>query len=498
MISGISTGGAHEESNYPSNKKSRLTHRSCPKVDSSKWIGLQRLNFLSLPEDVVSRITAKLTLKEAVRMSVLCSKMRKAWIYHPRLDFDTSTVPRGHLPTVRICGCMAKRNQSSDLHEIALSTERFIDTVKFILREHSGLTLNRLAIKFNMQKEHANCIDGWVSFAITSKAKVVILNFSPYLGPCENNYCFPYHLFNNQNASRLQVLRLDTVTLGSSPDFCGFSSLTTLALEHVVILQDLQNFLLKCPSLEWLSIRYCSQIHNLHPAEPLQQLKFLCVQDCAIDKIELHAPNLATFEYRGGSAVLFALNKCLKLKTVSIAFLVEENLAYVFTGLPNGLPHIESLHVEVTVKTQIHGFTKAPLKFVYLKHLTMKITFSSAKRFGKNAVLQLAYILEAAPFLADLHLDMLCMSCCEYPPKRDVIVDRPHYNLKRACITGFSGNGGQVALVKYILRNAVQLEQMTIDPRGRIMDRPVVEFCGRSVAKEELLPKDKKGVITIL
>ncbi|GJN31065.1 hypothetical protein PR202_gb19419 [Eleusine coracana subsp. coracana] len=249
-------------------------------------------------------------------MSVLCSKMRKAWIYHPRLDFDTSTVPRGHLPTVRICGCMAKRNQSSDLHEIALSTERFIDTVKFILREHSGLTLNRLAIKFNMQKEHANCIDGWVSFAITSKAKVVILNFSPYLGPCENNYCFPYHLFNNQNASRLQVLRLDTVTLGSSPDFCGFSSLTTLALEHV-------------------------------------QLKFLCVQDCAIDKIELHAPNLATFEYRGGSAVLFALNKCLKLKTVSIAFLVEENLAYVFTGLPNGLPHIESLHVEVTVKTQL-------------------------------------------------------------------------------------------------------------------------------------------------
>lgn len=104
---------------------------------------------------------------------------------------------------------------------------------------------------------------------------------------------------------------------------------------------------------------------------------------------------------------------------------------------------------------------QAPIEFMYLK-LTVKLTFSSAKRVGKNAILQLAYLLEAAPILVDLHLDMLCVSFCEGRSQRDVIVDRPHHNLKRVSITGFIGNRGQVALVKYILRNSVQLEAWSV------------------------------------
>jgi hypothetical protein len=45
---------------------------------------------------------------------------------------------------------------------------------------------------------------------------------------------------------------------------------------------------------------------------------------------------------------------------------------------------------------------------------------------------------------------MCCGFECEYRPKKGVIVDRPHHNLKDACITGFNGNGDQVTLVKYI------------------------------------------------
>jgi len=36
----------------------------------------------------------------------------------------------------------------------------------------------------------------------------------------------------------------------------------------------------------------------------------------------------------------------------------------------------------------------------------MNITFGNAKRLGKNAVLQLAYLLEAAPFLVNHHVDV--------------------------------------------------------------------------------------------
>lgn len=187
-------------------------------------------------------------------MSAVCSDLRRAWMYHPNLDFDISTVPASGIATVHARGSNAKRNQNSGQHNRMLGIKRFIDTVNLILVEHSGLAVNRLAVKFELHKKHANDIDGWVSFAIASRAKVLVLNFSPYLGPYQNNYSFPYHLFNNQNSSHLQVLRLYCVTLDPSHDFCGFSNLTTLALEHVLILQDLQFLLLKCPELEWLSI----------------------------------------------------------------------------------------------------------------------------------------------------------------------------------------------------------------------------------------------------
>jgi len=50
-----------------------------------------------------------------------------------------------------------------------LGIKRFIDTVSFILREHSGFAVNRLAVKFELHKEHANDIDGWVCYCIEGK-----------------------------------------------------------------------------------------------------------------------------------------------------------------------------------------------------------------------------------------------------------------------------------------------------------------------------------------
>jgi len=89
---------------------------------------------------------------------------------------------------------------------------------------------------------------------------------------------------------------------------------------------------------------------------------------------------------------------------------------------------------------------------------------------------------------------MYCRFESEYRPKKGVIADHPH----RACITGFNGNGGQVALVKYILRNAIQLKRMAVDPRRKILGQLVEEFDGRMIAESELVAHDRKGVLTIL
>ncbi|XP_052140999.1 uncharacterized protein LOC127760739 isoform X2 [Oryza glaberrima] len=474
---------AHMEDGIcPVNKRRRLALSPCAEVYNSKRIRSQWVDFQSLPEDILSRIMSKLTLKQAVQMSMVSSVFRRAWIFHPDLLFGTE----------ELFG-------TSDRQLRALSTNGFIDTINFVLRKHSGLGVSDFGVKFELWKEHARDIDGWVSFAIASKARVLVLNFSPYIGLRENSYSFPCHLFNDRNGSHFKVLQLDTVTFGPTPDFCGFANLTMLTLKHVLVLDNFQYFLPKCPALEWLEILMCSQLHNLHVSEPLPRLEFLRVQGCAINKIELHAPKLTTFEYRGCFKVIIALHKCLKLKTASIASHIEDNLEYVFTGLPNGLPHVERLHVKVFVRTQIPGFTQPPLKFINLRHLIMRITFGSAKRFGKNAVLQLAYLLEAAPLLVDLHLDMTCADICEDPPARDVIIHRPYYNLKRACMTGFNGNGGQIALVRFILRNAVKLEKMTIVPKGRRTGKMMGEYeLSLRMIRKKIVPKDRNGVLVIL
>uniref|UniRef100_A0A0E0RD76 FBD domain-containing protein n=1 Tax=Oryza rufipogon TaxID=4529 RepID=A0A0E0RD76_ORYRU len=81
------------------------------------------------------------------------------------------------------------------------------------------------------------------------------------------------------------------------------------------------------------------------------------------------------------------------------------------------------------------------------------------------------------------------------PLDLDDIVDQPHYHLKMVCIFGFCGNTGQVELAKYILRNALILEQMIIDRKGRYR----LDGCfGREEADEKLVPEDMDGVLTIL
>lgn len=473
-----------EHRNFLVTRTKRLKRISSAEGDCSKRIRSQRPNFHSLPEDIVSSIMSELTIKEAVRTSVVSSKWRQAWRCHPNLSFDISSV----------LGRKAERNQSANRYKRMLSIKRFVDWVDYIMRKHSGFAVNKVSIKFELRKEHANRIDGWVLFAIASKARVVILDFSPYLGSYENNFRFPFHLFNSQNASYLQSLTLDSVNFWPSPDFCGFANLKILALDHVLASQDLQCFLSKCPVLEWLSIRQCYQLHGLHASEPLCRLKYLCVQDCPVDKIEFLAPNLTTFEYRG-SQTLIKLHECLNLKTASITFIVENTLEYVFTGLPNALPHVETLRVEVFVRSQMPVFKHVLPRFTHLKHLTLRIEVA-----GKIAILQLAYLLEVAPFLENLHLDMCCFNCSEPSTDGDVIVNRPHHYLKTACITGFRGDKGQVELAKYIMRNALELEHLIIEPRGRMLNRypSMDEYHGRFEANLKLVPHGMDGVLTIL
>uniref|UniRef100_A0A0E0MBY6 At1g61320/AtMIF1 LRR domain-containing protein n=2 Tax=Oryza punctata TaxID=4537 RepID=A0A0E0MBY6_ORYPU len=353
----------------------RIRKRRRTQHNFQKPLNLQRtrpclLNFQSLPEDIVLRVMSKLTLKE-VAQSVLCQEIGDKL---------------GH--SILIC-------------TLNMSANKFIKRVDAILEKHCGTMVNKFAVKFGLSNEHANYVKGWVAFAIASKARVIIIDFSPDWESHENNYDFPCHIFNKHNGSYLEALRLDSVTLNPPLDFCGLITLNCLLL---TMLQHLEQLISKCNILEWLSIQSCNQMHNLHVSEPLCRLQYLSIQGCHLQRMELHALNLRTLDYEGSLASVM-LNECSNIKTSTIKLFVEKTLKNILTGIPSVLPYVETLHIEVHVKTQMSEFTQSPLKFTQLKHLTMEITFERGP-FSRNSVFQLAYLLEAAPFLEDLYLDL--------------------------------------------------------------------------------------------
>ncbi|CAN6287513.1 unnamed protein product [Urochloa humidicola] len=112
---------------------------------------------------------------------------------------------------------------------------------------------------------------------------------------------------------------------------------------------------------------------------------------------------------------------------------------------------------------------QSPLKFISLKHLTMELTCWG----NTKSVFQLAYLLEAAPRLEDLHFEMVGLDPISRPIGLEGIMDLPHYHLKTVCIAGFcGGDEGGVSSVH--------------------------ELYGSEEAKEKLAPLARDGVLTIL
>ncbi|GJN13898.1 hypothetical protein PR202_gb00654 [Eleusine coracana subsp. coracana] len=391
-----------ECSSFPITKEKELACTSCEncnskrkKSQSNSWrikrrqLDIQssipsKINIQRLPEDIVPRITSKLTIRESAQVSVLSSMWRQACTFHPNLHFNIETVLGSHAKREGIHSCLGNEMPTTTIN-------KFVERVDAILKNHCGTHVNKFAVEFGFSMEHANHINRWVLFATASKARILVLNFSANRTPyASNNYSFPFQLFNDQNGSYLQTLWLDSVALDPSPDFCGFANLRMLAL----------------------------------------------VNACTFRSIEFHAPNLRTFdfEYRDSLALL-NLNKSLKLKTA-----------------------------------------------------TIRLNF-----------FQLSYLLQAAPLLEDLHLKMSGLDPV-FAVDLDDIMDLPHYHLKTVCITGFCGNGGEVELAKYILKNALILEHLIINPGGTLKGHTstVDAWYGRKEAKEKLAPFDLDNVLTIL
>ncbi|GJN30359.1 hypothetical protein PR202_gb18656 [Eleusine coracana subsp. coracana] len=192
-----------------------------------------------------------------------------------------------------------------------------------------------------LHNEHSQHIDRWLNFAIASKTKQLILDFTCVQQPSEP-YSFPFQLFDAANGSYLQYMKLASVSLNQTTNIKFLLNLSKLELVDVKITdEELGNLLSNCKVLEFLGISHCLMLTCLILPHSLNHLKHLHVSHCPLlQEIELNF-GLITLDYEG---LLIPLaqpstlrNICIKLSDLFSA------LPYIFTKLPSALLRLEML-----------------------------------------------------------------------------------------------------------------------------------------------------------
>ncbi|CAD6225827.1 unnamed protein product [Miscanthus lutarioriparius] len=262
---------------------------TCRSAQSTHGTRQPNIKLEDLPEDVIDRVFSKLQLNEVVRTSVLSSKWRHMWAISSKLRLDG----------IAICGrpryfC----NKPS-------YTKEFIDGVNTVLQQLRGKVVEELEVKFEFESILVDHLNNWISFAVSSLVKNLVLDLAPaeFVGVKDRG--FP-------NLWKLDLHLFDASEM------------------------DLDDMLSGCANLEWLSFIRCIVNDELKVKRPLSRLLYLRIAYCSIKKVELHAKNLKTFVYHGVQLPI-DLGEVKKLETAEL-YLYGITFEYVLGVLPSVLP----------------------------------------------------------------------------------------------------------------------------------------------------------------
>ncbi|KAF0896075.1 hypothetical protein E2562_018190 [Oryza meyeriana var. granulata] len=401
----------------------------------------------------------------------------------------------------------------------------FIRRANSIMRQLSSATLHKFVVKFPLLRGDADHLDRWVSLSAASRARRIVLDLCPEVekfGDKNQMYSFPLHLFTggscvggNPCVKSLYLgfvsLNLLPLAAGGSTTTSGFTNLKQLTLHKVSIVGDLQSLLPECAVLEWLSLTYCSlHCHDLIIRQPLEQLRYLRVLQCRLQKLQLQAPNLTEFEFTNQQVPL-VLGDCINMSMASVELLLlSDDFDYICTKLPVALPHVrDRLTVGTAIRTEALVLTKAGAVFANLRHLILNVTIHGCPQ-ASTGVLRLAYLLDLAPVLEELELHMYCVSAPGFPrnPRDlDAMATSPparlHERLRIVHMTGFHGSRGQLELAHRILWSTAALDRliMIIGPRIKVdyyFRNLTFADTGRLVARRYIQDQFPGTVITVL
>ncbi|KAI4336918.1 hypothetical protein L6164_015390 [Bauhinia variegata] len=312
-----------------------------------------------LPGNVTDQILSHLSIREAVRTSVLSSKWRYKWATLPNLVFDKE--------------CLAVSSQDQSVIK-----NKLVRIVDHVLLLHSG-SINKFKLS-HRDLIGVTDIDRWSLHLCRRSIKEFVLEV--WKG---QRYKIPSCLFSCQSLVHLELFNC---WLKPPPSFQGFKNLKSLDLQHVTLAQDVsENLISSCPLLERLTLMNFDGFSHLN----------------------IDAPNLQFFDV-GGKFEDISFENTFHLAVISIGlYLNVENDQSRFHGRSSNLlkffvhlPHVRRLEVQsYFLKYLAVGIVppKLPRPCVDLSYLSVRLNFNDLKEI--SAVLCL---LRSSPNLQELEI----------------------------------------------------------------------------------------------
>ncbi|XVF75867.1 hypothetical protein PTKIN_Ptkin13bG0221700 [Pterospermum kingtungense] len=323
---------------------------------------------------------------------------------------------------------------------------RFINWVNTVLKFYQGTTLDKFTVCFDVDEQSCKLdIERWIIFAFEKKVRSLHLDFTITRG---------YFLLGSYT--------LTTEFLSN----CTISSLKELRLFAVEVSSEVVGYILSaCPLLELLSVQSSESLVRLKLFGPSLNLKTLEIMYCPVEYVEISSSNLVSFSYCGnGRRTVFVINNVPHLVEASISglsscFLVKN--MFLFSGL---LSQLETFMLDLTMEV-FRKFPKFP-KLKNLKHLELVLDGRHA-----HSLLYCAKFLKVSPLLCRFTLKVNKLDSFPiYRKMKEQETKQPHLHLKVIEFCGFVGSAVDIELLLCLLKRAVSLKKLIIDPRVEYID----------------------------
>ncbi|KAL7118128.1 hypothetical protein ACP275_03G115700 [Erythranthe tilingii] len=269
---------------------------------------------------------------------------------------------------------------------------------------------------------------------------------------------FSCHLFSEMPS--LKYLRLSKCSL--QPSFrIQYNSLQTLVLMFVEVSRGaIECILSNCLKLQSLSINCCKCPHKLSVRGPHLELKRLYVDSCqGVEEIELYASNLVLFLLDSRKMVNLRFDHVPQLQSM-ILYVVENIVPYVFGRLAIDVPHLKSMHF-VTKENSLQG-----IRYMGIDTLSNLRQLDANMDLSKINLLSLVLILQRCPLLQKFALNTNGIGNEPEVEEQQPIVF--HSELKKMEIGGFGGTENEMEFALYILKSAINLEEMHISRCNKV------------------------------